>query len=166
MADQRGHLINSLWLSVSTIRCHQSKIVREIFLKSEIYLFFCFLLACGGTFTSVNGSFTSPGYPSNYPNSANCRYEIRVPSDKRIVLTFNYFALESGYDILKMRQMRSGSIVHVEDLSGSGNAGRRFHSAENVFILVFTSDGSVTQRGFEARYYSGRSCSIIFGGKK
>ena len=145
---------------------HQSKIVREMFHKSEIHLFFCFLLACGSNFTSVNGSFTSPGYPNNYPNSANCHYEIRVPSDKRIVLTFDVFSLESGYDKLKLTQLRSGSMAHVDVLTGSGVAGRIFYSAENVFILVFTSDGSVTRTGFVARYYSGRSCSIIFGGKK
>ena len=123
----------------------------------------CFLLACGGRFTSVNGSFTSPGYPRNYPNNARCRFEIRVPSDRIIKLTFEEFQLESGYDKVQIMEMRSGSIVRVAELTGSGNSGRTLVSTGNVFIVMFTSDGSVTRKGFVARYHSGRCCSIIFG---
>ena len=121
-----------------------------------------YLLACGGIFTSLNGNITSPGYPEvNYPNNANCRYEIRVPYGRRILLTFDYFSLEQNYDKLNIMQLTSGSIVSIANLTGSGNTGRRFVSAENVFILVFTSDGSSTYRGFAAKYDSVESNSSI-----
>ena len=116
-------------------------------------MFFIFLLVCGGIFTSLNGSITSPGYPNvNYPNNADCQYEIRVPRDRRIVLTFDEFSLQPSYDILSIKQLTSGSFVSIANLTGFENNGRKFLSAENVFILVFTSDSSSTYRGFAARY--------------
>ena len=118
----------------------------------EIYLILWFLLACGGRFTSVNGRFTSPGYPRNYPNYARCRYVIRVPYCNRIELRFEYFNLEQGYDKVRIMQMDSGLLVDVANVTGYGSTERKFVSVENVFILLFTSDGSVTSAGFTARY--------------
>ena len=112
------------------------------------------ILACGGFFTSLNGSFTSPGFPNNYPNNARCTYEIRVPSHRRIVLELQFYDLESGYDVLKIKQMVSGSNNEVATLTGTRNSRIQYTSAENRFTLLFTSDRSVTRRGFSANYYT------------
>ena len=32
--------------------------------------------ACGGRFTSPNGILTSPSYPNDYPNDADCTYSV------------------------------------------------------------------------------------------
>ena len=114
-----------------------------------------FLLACGGIFTSLTGSFSSPGYPnSNYSNNAHCRYEIWVPSDRRIVLTLDYVELDQGYDKLVVKQLVSGYLSYVAVLTGSKNTNRRFISEEHVFVLLFESDGFGTARGFRARYHT------------
>lgn len=118
------------------------------------------LSVCGGSFTSLNGSFSSPfNSDGKYPNNANCRYEIRVPQDRRIVLTFDDFELEQGYDKLGIKQLSSRSLVHVTELTGSKVTGRSFTSAENLFVLQFTSDKTVTARGFVARYHTIKSGS-------
>ena len=119
------------------------------------------LLACGGDFSSANGMFASPGYPiRNYPNFADCRYEIRVKDGRRIVVIFDDFQLEQGYDTLMMERVVPGSIVHRQALTGSGNVGKRFFSVVNVFKFEFRSDGSVTKRGFVARYHSIQSGNL------
>ena len=41
---------------------------------------------CGGSFTTPNGVFSSPSYPGNYPDGANCIYTISQPSGTVIQL--------------------------------------------------------------------------------
>ena len=114
-----------------------------------------FLLACGGDFSSENGMFASPGYPiRNYPNLAVCRYEIRVKHGRRIAVIFDAFQLEDRYDTLTIERVASGSTTSRQALTGSGNVGKRFFSMVNVLKFEFRSDGSVTKRGFVARYHS------------
>ena len=43
---------------------------------------------CGGNFSAPNGIVTSPSYPDNYPNNANCKYFISQPIDTIIGLKF------------------------------------------------------------------------------
>ena len=42
--------------------------------------------ACGGSFTTPQGIFTSPSYPENYPNNADCIYTISQPTGTVIQL--------------------------------------------------------------------------------
>ena len=112
-----------------------------------------FFLACGGVFTGSSGSITSPGYPNNYPNNVRCRYDIRVRGNMKIVLLIHFLELEYSYDKLRIRQTVSGSQRNVTELTGY-MTDRNFTSAENRFILLFTSDHSATRRGFRASYYA------------
>ena len=115
------------------------------------YILHC-VLGCGGFFTSLNGSFASPGFPNNYPNNARCTYEIHVPSDRRIVLEFQFYDFESCCDGVVIRQMVAGSNNEVATLTGTRNSPIQYISSKNRFTLQFTSDGSVTLRGFTASY--------------
>ena len=110
------------------------------------------VLACGGFFTSLNGNFASPGFPNNYPNNARCTYEIYVSIVRRIVLELQFYDFETDYDRLVIRQMVSGSNREVATLSGTRNSPIQYISTENRFMLMFTSDYSVTMRGFTATY--------------
>ena len=62
--------------------------------------------------------------------------------------------LERNYDMLKIRQMVSGSNNFVADLTGTRNYDVTFTSYKNRFTLMFTSDGGITGRGFSANYRS------------
>ena len=44
---------------------------------------------CDGYYTTRNGTITSPFYPKNYPNKANCNYVISQPSGTVIELRFH-----------------------------------------------------------------------------
>ena len=41
---------------------------------------------CGGNFITQNGIFTSPSFPSSYPNNADCTYTISQPIGTIIML--------------------------------------------------------------------------------
>ena len=110
------------------------------------------VLVCGGVFTGSSGSFNSPSYPHNYPNNANCTYDIHVPRNMKIRLVVHFFEMEQGSDKLELRQLVSGSESIVAQLSGSEISARTYTSAENRFILLFTSDYVNTRRGFRASY--------------
>lgn len=55
---------------------------------------------CGGTFGGRQGVITSPNYPSNYPNRANCVYDVTVPAGF-VCFTFTLFETETGYDYVR-----------------------------------------------------------------
>lgn len=44
--------------------------------------------------TSVNGSFSSPNFPLEYPPNKRCIWEITAPKDHQIFLNFTHFSLE------------------------------------------------------------------------
>ena len=52
---------------------------------------------CGGNLTIPEGSFTSPGYPGNYPNiSSECRWLIQVPNRQAVTVYFTEFDIPSS----------------------------------------------------------------------
>ena len=109
---------------------------------------------CNQVLSSLQGNFTSPGYPMPYPNNARCNYDIVVPIGKRIVLTFSDFDLEQSYDYVQIQQTVHGSLQHVTRLTGGSLNTTQFTSAERSFKLIFSSDSSVTRRGFSAHYHA------------
>lgn len=54
--------------------------------------FDCFLTACGGTIyihdANSDGYVTSPNYPANYPQHAECIWILEAPSGRSIQLQF------------------------------------------------------------------------------
>lgn len=46
------------------------------------------LLGCGGILHNNEGSITSPNFPNEYPNNAECIWEIRVADGYHIGLVF------------------------------------------------------------------------------
>ena len=52
--------------------------------------------ACGGSFTTPQGIFTSPSYPENYPDNADCIYTISQPTGTVILLNFLSMDIDDG----------------------------------------------------------------------
>ena len=79
---------------------------------------------CGGSFTTPNGILTSPSYPDNYPDNADCVYTISQPSGTAIVLTvhsMDIYVNSSGYcgDYLEIRDGSSAASPLLGKLCGS-----------------------------------------------
>ena len=102
--------------------------------------------------TGPSGIIKSPGYPNNYFNNANCVYNITVQDGKVIKIDFSTFDVEgdSGCPFDKLIIYEGDSLVQVATLCGSG--AKSFTSRRNKVFMRFTSDGSVTKRGFYGGY--------------
>ena len=46
-------------------------------------------LGCGGNITGINGSLTSPGYPTNNTLPQTCRWLISTPAGRTITVRFS-----------------------------------------------------------------------------
>lgn len=51
-------------------------------------MFAVLISACGGNFTELNGTFTSPFFPNNYTNNLDCSFYISQPRDYRVTVSF------------------------------------------------------------------------------
>ncbi|NXA95545.1 AGRG6 protein, partial [Melanocharis versteri] len=106
---------------------------------------------CRTVLTDPSGVFTSPCFPSDYPNSQACRWIIRAPHGYIIQLTFIDFDIEEApgciYDSLTLDNGESPM-----NLCGITAKGLSYNSAGNEMIVSFKSDFSIQKKGFNASY--------------
>jgi thermitase len=81
-----------------------------------------------------------------YNNKADDTYEVSVPGAKEIALYFTQFQTEKGYDIAQVFDAKGTLVAEI-----SGNNDDSFSPviAGNYAKIVFKSDDSVNQFGFE-----------------
>ena len=65
---------------------------------SKLYTSEWVVAGCGGILTKPHDHLTSPGYPGVYPDSVECRWEIRAELGSSIELNIADFYLEGGED--------------------------------------------------------------------
>ena len=54
--------------------------------------------SCGGNFTAVQGTVTSPSFPYEYPGDQNCIYSIVLPTNTFIILRLYLFDVRCYQD--------------------------------------------------------------------
>ncbi|NXQ12331.1 AGRG6 protein, partial [Peucedramus taeniatus] len=106
---------------------------------------------CRTVLTDPSGVFTSPCFPSDYPNSQACKWIIRAPHGFIIQLTFIDFDIEEApgciYDSLTLDNGESPM-----NLCGITAKGLSYNSTRNEMIVSFKSDFSIQKKGFNASY--------------
>ncbi|NXF39336.1 AGRG6 protein, partial [Nyctibius bracteatus] len=106
---------------------------------------------CRTMLTDPSGVFTSPCFPSDYPNSQACKWIIRAPHGFIIQLTFIDFDIEEApgciYDSLTLDNGESPM-----NLCGITAKGLSYNSTGNEMIVSFKSDFSIQKKGFNASY--------------
>ncbi|NWW15339.1 AGRG6 protein, partial [Falcunculus frontatus] len=106
---------------------------------------------CRTVLTDPSGVFTSPCFPSDYPNSQACKWIIRAPHGFIIQLTFIDFDIEEApgciYDSLTLDNGESPM-----NLCGITAKGLSYNSTGNEMIVSFKSDFSIQKKGFNATY--------------
>ncbi|KAI9550977.1 hypothetical protein GHT06_005450 [Daphnia sinensis] len=95
------------------------------------------------------GTFTSPNYPSSYPENANICW--LIPDAYSITLQFNNFETEAGKDTLKIYLGTTTSSELFADLSGYYIPNAITKYTESM-LLVFTSDSANSYAGFSITY--------------
>nr|XP_035970367.1 CUB and sushi domain-containing protein 1-like isoform X1 [Halichoerus grypus] len=66
--------------------------------------------ACGGTLRGTSSTISSPHFPSEYGNNADCTWTILAEPGDTIALVFTDFQLEEGYDFLEISGTEAPSI--------------------------------------------------------
>ncbi|XP_042194838.1 CUB and sushi domain-containing protein 1 [Callorhinchus milii] len=102
---------------------------------------------CGGTLRGQSGVISSPNFPSEYDNNADCTWTILAEPGDTIALVFTDFQLEDGYDFIEV----SGAEASSTWLTGM-NLPSPVISSKNWLRLHFTSDSNHKQKGFNAQY--------------
>uniref|UniRef100_A0A3P8W543 CUB and Sushi multiple domains 2 n=1 Tax=Cynoglossus semilaevis TaxID=244447 RepID=A0A3P8W543_CYNSE len=102
---------------------------------------------CGGTLRGQSGVITSPNYPAEYNNNADCTWTVLAEPGDTIALVFSDFQLEDDYDLLEV----SGTDGSSQWFTGP-NLPSPIISSKNWLRLHFTSDGNHKLRGFSAQY--------------
>ncbi|XP_072033776.1 uncharacterized protein [Amphiura filiformis] len=105
-----------------------------------------------------SGRITSPGYPENYPINRVCQWTLSVPQGYILVLDFDFIDIETnepGTQCFDFIEVYDGPIAS-RDVARLTLCGSRdpdpFTSTGNNLFIRFTSDFSVTRRGFRAVY--------------
>jgi len=109
-------------------------------------------LACGGNYTSEQGTITSPGYPNSYPLNAECIWILNTSPGNKVTLTFTEFDIESSencdLDYLEIRENNGiGTLIGV--FCGKNTASL---TSSSVLWIKFKSDALGTAKGFVAEY--------------
>ncbi|XP_071953545.1 MAM and LDL-receptor class A domain-containing protein 2-like, partial [Antedon mediterranea] len=94
---------------------------------------------------NVSYSFTSPNYPNNYYNGLDCEWTVSTSSEFVILLQFNDFQLEYGYDYLYV-----GFEENSYEYTFTGSSIHSIISKNSTLWIHFYTDYSVTYRGFHA----------------
>ncbi|XP_078598475.1 uncharacterized protein LOC144874327 [Branchiostoma floridae x Branchiostoma japonicum] len=105
------------------------------------------------TLTNDTGSFTSPNYPSNYPDRQVCRYEISVTPPKVVRLTFTDFDSEEHFDFVYVYDGNTADATHLLGTFDGTTIPRPLTSTESSMVVKFETDSYANFKGFQA-YYS------------
>jgi len=103
------------------------------------------------------GTVSSPNYPLNYYDNANCRWLLQTSNRpcEVLELNFEYFYTEIGTDTLSGHDGPTVNETLIFRLSGSYDSlPTRFFSTGQYMLLEFISDGLSNYGGFTATYRS------------
>lgn len=114
---------------------------------------------CGNTFyTSDTGEIKSPNYPNSYNQAIECMYHIRTRIGSKIILVVDVFDIEQSndckYDSLKFFGGPDTRSPLLTTLCGKLNSVRKIISQGNEMTIVFSSDISMSGKGFRLFYSS------------
>ena len=106
------------------------------------------MATCEGTLDTDKKIIISPNYPSNYPHNALCKWSIRTTVGKQLVLNVEEFTTESSdrLEILDSKESTASIIDRIQEKPAHTNY--RYTSRGHELFLRFTSDASVTYKGF------------------
>ncbi|XP_076027535.1 cubilin [Genypterus blacodes] len=111
---------------------------------------------CGGALSGRGGSFSSPGYPSRYPDNTECMWHISTSAGSSITITIHEFDVEfhpdCNYDLLEVYGGPDLEAPRLVQLCGPTHSPMQVSSTGNALTVRFKSDAYVSGRGFNASW--------------
>ncbi|KAM6964893.1 adhesion G-protein coupled receptor G6 [Aplochiton taeniatus] len=111
----------------------------------------CLPDSCVLDLSEVQGEFSSPCYPGEYPKSQACKWTLKAPPGFIIQISFLHFELEEALGCIYDRVVVATGNADVRFCGLTAN-GLTLNSTGNVMELSFTSDFSVQKKGFRVSY--------------
>uniref|UniRef100_A0A8C3C6G7 CUB domain-containing protein n=1 Tax=Cairina moschata TaxID=8855 RepID=A0A8C3C6G7_CAIMO len=106
--------------------------------------------SCGGLISNSSGMLQSPYYPGNYPNNADCVWEIQVENNFRVILQnsrcqYDYVEVYDGppHSSPLLGRICAGSFLTYT--SSSNLMSIHFHTHEVVFNVPYDSCGTIRE---------------------
>ncbi|KAG6453574.1 hypothetical protein O3G_MSEX008219 [Manduca sexta] len=116
------------------------------------------ITGCGGTLTSSTGSITSPNYPNNYNENAECFYKIVVNPGSIIRISFRELDLERTYmckdDYVEIFDGRDSTANSLGKYCAMSPALSNIVTSSNYAFIKFRSDFYLSRKGFHLDYNS------------
>ncbi|XP_030628062.1 adhesion G-protein coupled receptor G6 [Chanos chanos] len=116
-----------------------------------MYLVLSCRVNCNLVLTDPQGTFTSPCYPSDYPQSQTCKWTLQAPTGFIVQITFLDFELEEVHGCIYDRVLVNTGTNEVKFCGLTAN-GLTLNSSGNVMEVSFNSDFSVQKKGFSVSY--------------
>ncbi|CAK1552576.1 unnamed protein product [Leptosia nina] len=122
---------------------------------------------CGGKLTSVTGSISSPNYPQNYNDNAECFYKIVTSSGSRIRISFIEVDLESTAncrdDYVEIYDGRDVYAPSLGKYCTENSNHTNIQTTSNHAFIKFRSDIFVGGKGFLLNYETICNTNITSG---
>ncbi|KAF3698740.1 CUB domain-containing protein 2 Precursor [Channa argus] len=119
---------------------------------------------CGGVLTGLSGVISSPGYPQEYSNNADCSWSIHVSNTSVVTFVFLDFQLENNegcnFDFVALFDGPTVTHRHLGKYCGTDKPSY-IVTTSNQLLVVFKSDFNIGGRGFKAYYYSGECQQVL-----
>ncbi|XP_040824205.1 cubilin [Ochotona curzoniae] len=117
-----------------------------------------FIQGCGGELSGATGSFSSPGYPGNYPANKECIWYLSTTPGSSIQLTIHDFDVEfhpsCNYDTLEIYGGPDFYAPRITQLCVQRSSVIPMHvsSTGNELAIRFRTDSSINGRGFNVSW--------------
>ncbi|XP_019383844.1 PREDICTED: CUB domain-containing protein 2 [Gavialis gangeticus] len=119
---------------------------------------------CGGVLTGLSGVITSPDYPENYPNNAECHWIIQTAPNSVVKLVFIDLQMENNvecnFDYVAIFDGPTLGDAHLSRYCGNMKPPDIISSTHEL-LVVFKSDFNIGGRGFKAYFYSAE-CQEVY----
>ncbi|XP_067666014.1 cubilin-like [Haliotis asinina] len=98
---------------------------------------------------------SSPGYPANYPNNANCSWVIssRLSTDNVKLEIIHIDTHSCDHDVINVYEGTTTNHLRRE-MCGPGYSISTIQSFGSSLYITFKTDSSITHTGFKLAYYS------------
>nr|XP_004667421.2 membrane frizzled-related protein isoform X1 [Jaculus jaculus] len=111
---------------------------------------------CGGNLTGLQGTFSTPNYPQQYPHQQLCAWHISVPTGQGIELQFHNFSLEAQdeckFDYVEVYEASSSGALSLLGRFCGAEPPPDVISSHHQLTVLFRTDHGISSRGFSATY--------------